>query len=177
MTLLRIVIKCNILIKVKGNTPSTSLAIIRDNSLVIIVAKWIIVYSIISLFIFLNEIFINSFFYFGSTYLQQPNSTSLVFIIPINLMSYNDSKRVIMFLSRFSELEFLFFLFLFLLPTSSERRFSHAKIESRKLCPLWRAVTWKWKGSVVGNDEKSIKLRWDFQPGAFISREKSDFLK
>ena len=100
MTLLRIVIKCNILIKVKGNTPSTSLAIIRDNSLVIIVAKWIIVYSIISLFIFLNEIFINSFFYFGSTYLQQLNSTSLVFIIPINLMSYNDSKRVIMFPSR-----------------------------------------------------------------------------
>ena len=175
MTLLRIVIKCNILIKVKGNTPSTSLAIIRDNSLVIIVAKWIIVYSIISLFIFLNEIFINSFFYFGSTYLQQLNSTSLVFIIPINLMSYNDSKRVLF--TTLSELEFLFFLFLFLLPTSSERRFSHAKIESRKLCPLWRAVTWKGKGSVVGNDEKLIKLRWDFQPGAFFSREKSDFLK
>ncbi len=100
MTLLRIVIKCNILIKVNGNTPSTSLAIIRDNSLVIIVAKWIIVYSIISLFIFLNEIFINSFFYFGSTYLQQLNSTSLIFIIQINLMSSNDSKRVIIFPSR-----------------------------------------------------------------------------
>ena len=100
MTLLRIVIKCNILIKVKGNTPSTSLAIIRDNSLVIIVAKWIIVYSIISLFIFLNEIFINSFFYFGSTYLQQLNSTSLIFIIQINNMSSNDSKRVIIFPSR-----------------------------------------------------------------------------
>ena len=113
-TLLRIVIKCNILIKVKGNTPSTSLAIIRDNSLVIIVAKWIIVYSIISLFIFLNEIFINSVFYFGSTYLQQLNSSSLVFIIPINLMSYNDSKRVIMFPSRlFLNWNFYFFYFYF----------------------------------------------------------------
>ena len=69
-----------------------------------------------------------------------------------------------------SELEFS-------LATSSKRRFLHAKIETRKLFPLWRAITREGKGPVVRDDAKSIKLRWDFHPGAPFSCKKSDFLR
>ena len=46
-----------------------------------------------------------------------------------------------------------------------------------KLVPLWRAITREGKGPVVRDDAKSIKLRWDFHPGAIFSRQKSDFLR
>ena len=86
----------------------------------------------------------------------------------MNLMASNESKRVA--LTILSELEFS-------LTTSSKRRFLHAKIETRKFFPLWRAITREGKGPVVRDDAKSIKLRWDFHPGASFSRQKSDFLR
>ena len=44
-----------------------------------------------------------------------------------------------------------------------------------KLVLLWRAITREGKGPLVRDDAKSINLRWDYHPGAFVSLQKSDF--